>query len=177
MHRSYSFPGPELKTAAIELSAGILATSVFGAIATLSWFHRLPLFGLDRVDAPLGVRALVAGTSFVACVLGLLVAARAMQRGSLAIARRSGLLKHERSVGSFRLVTQSAGDWALSLDVEGPALHFPLDEATAAELARLFDPTELLMVEWIDVPDEAGGPVILTLVSVEDETSGERQAA
>ncbi|MFN8549612.1 MAG: hypothetical protein U0527_16980 [Candidatus Eisenbacteria bacterium] len=177
MARSYTFPGPNLDASFVEVALGFAVTITFAAVASLTWSGHLDLLGLHAARASLELRVLVAGASGLAALVGVLVGVRGVRGVTLALARRGGLLRVEKSVGTFRLRAEATGGWALVLEVDGPGIRFPLDEATAAELSRLFDPTDLLVAEWIDIPDEEGGPVILGLTALESESDASDQAA
>ena len=48
-------------------------------------------------------------------------------------------------------------------DVCSYRLLFPLDEAAVARVSRTFDPMEPLEIRWLDLPDSAGGPTLLSI--------------
>ncbi|MBK8232530.1 MAG: hypothetical protein IT349_15005 [Candidatus Eisenbacteria bacterium] len=178
MDRFYRFPTPSAGGALAEAMAGFAIVTLFAAVGSLVWLDRLPFLNeLRGKEAGLPLKSLAAGCAMFCGLLGLLLAVRGLHSLTLTVARRGGLLPIERSVGPFLLAGQPGGAWALALDVDGPALEFALDEATAAELSRIFDPDEVLLAEWIDLPEDEGGPALLSLAPAEEDASQVRRAA
>lgn len=183
---------PEVAPAAAASLLGLCLTAAFGALTVAALTGRIPPPLEPIWIAPLrGLlpRLLVALVGGGNGVMSLLVAIGYGRKAAGLLGFRLGWIGVRESEGPCRLVEEGFGVWGLRLELERgsdpaadtaltqrllgpstPEVIFRLDEASAGSVSHMFDPGEVLRLRWCNLPSLSGGPWLLEIRSVREET-------
>ncbi len=189
IHRtdSITLQPPGMLLPLVIATTGLVLAVAFGAMGYFAitasfpgWLETVPFLPLDTPS----FRTLMVIIGGFNCVMGIMVMSAYLARAWSVMGHRAGLRPVMISQGPCRLIQDEPHQWGLHLSVtdgDDPGhswpltasslpetsaeIFFRLDEATAGTVSRLFNPGDVLTLQWLDLPMSAGGPTLLEVRS------------